>query len=169
MTTVHPSTTEPTTRPGLDIGPIRVEPPVVLAPMAGVTTAPYRTLCRRFGNRMSTLDRSAPPGAADHAAGGLYVNQMITARALIEGHRRMLQAAEFAPGETPRSIQLYGTDPYWIGEAVRRLVDGALRAGSHEIVWNGRDDRGRPSSSGVYSVLVHHEGAPLSRSLVLVR
>ncbi len=51
------------------------------------------------------------------------MNQMITARALIEGHRRMLQAAEFADGETPRSIQLYGTDPYWLGEAVRRLVD----------------------------------------------
>ena len=111
----------------LAIGPIAVSPPVVLAPMAGVTTAPYRTLCRRFGNRSSPFDRSPAPGDAITASGGLYVNQMITARALIEGHRRMLQAAEFAPGETPRSIQLYGTDPYWIGEAVRRLVgEGAV-------------------------------------------
>lgn len=57
------------------------------------------------------------------ATGGLYVNQMITARALMEGHEKMMHAAEFADGETPRSIQLYGTDPYWIGEAVKKLVD----------------------------------------------
>ena len=73
--------------------------------MAGVTNAPFRTLCRRYG-------------------AGLYVNQMITARALVEGHRKSLEMAAFAPGESPRSIQLYGTEPYSIGEATRLLVDG---------------------------------------------
>jgi len=72
--------------------------------MAGVTNAPFRTLCRRYG-------------------AGLYVNQMITARALVEGHRKSLEMASFAPEESPRSIQLYGTDPFSIGEAVRLLVN----------------------------------------------
>lgn len=107
----------------LSIGRITVTPPVVLAPMAGVTTAPYRTLCRRFGNEMPFADDTPAPGDAVTATGGLYVNQMITARALMEGHKKMLHSAEFADGETPRSIQLYGTDPYWIGEAVKKLVD----------------------------------------------
>jgi nifR3 family TIM-barrel protein len=90
--------------PAVSIGDIEVWPPVVLAPMAGVTNAPFRTLCRRYG-------------------AGLYVNQMITARAIVEGHRKSLELAAFAPDESPRSIQLYGTEPYSIGEATRRLVE----------------------------------------------
>ena len=62
----------------LEVGPIEVWPPVVLAPMAGITNAPFRQLCRRYG-------------------AGLYVNQMITARALVEGHRKSLELAAFAP------------------------------------------------------------------------
>ena len=90
--------------PALAIGPLTISPPVVLAPMAGVTDLPFRTLCRGFG-------------------AGLYVNQMITARGLVEGNARTLKLAEFGPDESPRSIQLYGTDPRWIAEAVRILVD----------------------------------------------
>ena len=85
------------------IGPLRVWPPVVLAPMAGVTNPPFRTLCRRFG-------------------AGLYVSEMITARALVEGNPKTLVMAGFAPEETTRSLQLYGVDPHYVGEAVRRLV-----------------------------------------------
>ena len=85
------------------IGPLRVSPPVVLAPMAGVTNPPFRTLCRHFG-------------------AGLYVSEMITARALVEGNRKTLLLASFAPAETTRSLQLYGVDPYYVGEAVRLLV-----------------------------------------------
>ncbi|MGI9605296.1 MAG: tRNA dihydrouridine synthase DusB [Acidimicrobiales bacterium] len=106
----------------LQIGSLTVSPPVVLAPMAGVTTAPYRTLCRRFGTGQRFDDPSPSRGTATDAIGGLYVNQMITARALMEGHQKMMHAAEFAEGESPRSIQLYGTDPFWIGEAVKKLV-----------------------------------------------
>lgn len=101
-------------RPGefssVPIGDLEVWPPVVLAPMAGVTNAPFRTLCRRYG-------------------AGLYVNQMITARAIVEGHRKSLELAAFAPEEHPRSIQLYGTEPFSIGEATRRLVDGESHDG----------------------------------------
>ena len=97
----------PAARPGefapLAIGPLVVDPPVVLAPMAGVTNAPFRTLCRRFG-------------------AGLYVSEMITARALVEGDPKTLRLASFAPDERPRSLQLYGVDPKFVGEAVARLA-----------------------------------------------
>ena len=87
----------------LRIGPLSVWPPVVLAPMAGVTNPPFRTLSRRFG-------------------AGLYVSEMITARALVEGNRKTLLLASFSPEETTRSLQLYGVDPRYVGEAVRLLV-----------------------------------------------
>ncbi len=87
----------------LDIGSLRVWPPVVLAPMAGVTNYPYRTLCREHG-------------------AGLYVSEMITARPLVEGSHRTLRLADFGPDESPRSLQLYGVDPWYVGEAVKRLV-----------------------------------------------
>ena len=89
--------------PDLGIGPLRVWPPVVLAPMAGVTNPPFRDLCRRYG-------------------AGLYVSEMITARALVEGNRKTLLLASFGPEETTRSLQLYGVDPHYVGEAVRLLV-----------------------------------------------
>ncbi|HEY3498561.1 MAG TPA: tRNA dihydrouridine synthase DusB [Polyangiaceae bacterium] len=87
----------------LALGPLVVSPPVVLAPMAGVTNHPFRAICRRFG-------------------AGLYVSEMITARPLVEGNQKTLKIADFGEGETPRSLQLYGVDPYYVGEAVRRLV-----------------------------------------------
>jgi len=85
------------------IGRFAIDPPVVLAPMAGVTNPPFRTLCRRFG-------------------AGLYVSEMITARALVEGNAKTWRMAGFAEGEQVRSLQLYGVDPHYVGEAVRRLV-----------------------------------------------
>lgn len=85
------------------IGPLRVSPPVVLAPMAGVTNFPFRSLCRRFG-------------------AALYVSEMITARPLVEGREQTLKLAGFGPDEWPRSLQLYGVDPWYVGEAVKRLV-----------------------------------------------
>jgi len=91
------------TAPPLRLGPFTVGPPVVLAPMAGVTDAPFRVLCSSFG-------------------GGLFVNQMVTARALLEGHASSWELARFHPAERIRSLQLYGTDPLTLGEAVRRLV-----------------------------------------------
>jgi len=92
--------------PALRIGALEVSPPVVLAPMAGVTNAPFRRLCRSFG-----------PG------GGLYVSEMITARGLAERNEKTLRMARFADDEPVRSIQLYGTDPAAMAEAVRFLVD----------------------------------------------
>ena len=108
-------------RPGefapLRIGALVVDPPVVLAPMAGITNAPFRTLCRRF--------------SADRC---LYVSEMITARAFVEGHARTLKLASFGADETGRrSIQLYGTHPETLAQATRILVE---EWGVHHIDMN---------------------------------
>src|SRR5215468_359176 len=85
------------------IGRMSIRPPVVLAPMAGVTNYPFRSICKEFG-------------------AGLYVSEMINARPLVDGRDKTLKLADFGPDESPRSLQLYGTDPYYVGEAVKRLV-----------------------------------------------
>ena len=89
------------------IGRLRLPTPVVLAPMAGVTNAAFRRLCRMHGG--------------DN--GSLYVCEMVGARSLIEGHAKTRRLARFPDDEAPRSIQLYGTDPGSMGEAVAYLVD----------------------------------------------
>jgi nifR3 family TIM-barrel protein len=88
----------------LRAGDLVVDPPVVLAPMAGVTNRAFRRLCREAG-------------------AGLYVSEMVTSRALVEGHAESLDMVRFAPDETPRSVQLYGVDPEVMGRAVRMIVD----------------------------------------------
>src|ERR1700754_1167009 len=87
----------------LALGEMSVWPPVVLAPMAGVTNPPFRSLCREFG-------------------AGLYVSEMITARPLVERNAKTDKPASFAPDESIRSLQLYGVDPHYVGEAARRLT-----------------------------------------------
>src|SRR5437667_1558676 len=88
----------------VSIGRLSVWPPVVLAPMAGVTNYPFRFICKEFG-------------------AGLFVSEMINARPLVEGSDKTIRLADFGPGELPRSLQLYGTDPYYVAEAVKRLVN----------------------------------------------
>src|SRR5690554_6444766 len=89
--------------PGLTIGPLRLEAPVVLAPMAGITNTAFRRLCREFG-------------------AGLYVSEMITSRALVERTPETMRLITHHESETPRSIQLYGVDPKTVSEAVTMLV-----------------------------------------------
>ncbi|WP_207457566.1 tRNA dihydrouridine synthase DusB [Desertivibrio insolitus] len=88
---------------GLSIGPLDLDVPVVLAPMAGITNTAFRRLCREFG-------------------AGLYVSEMITSRALVERTPESMRLITHHESETPRSIQLYGVDPYTVSEAVRMLV-----------------------------------------------
>lgn len=99
---------------GFKIGNLEISPPVVLAPMAGVTNLPFRELCRRFG-------------------AGLYVSEMLGARAIVEEDERTLHLATFGPNETTRSIQLYATDATAAGGAVERLID---RKGVHHVDFN---------------------------------
>ena len=76
-----------------------IDPPVVLAPMAGITNSAFRTLCREHG-------------------AGLYVCEMVTARALIERREETLRLMNFAADESPRSVQLYAVDAATMQKAV---------------------------------------------------
>jgi nifR3 family TIM-barrel protein len=106
---LSPSAAPLATLSPLAIGPYAVRPPVVLAPMAGITNAPFRTLCREFSGGK-----------------GLFVSEMITTRALVERNDKTMQLIRFDATETPRSIQLYGVDPVTVGKAVRMIVDEGL-------------------------------------------
>ncbi|MGR3933843.1 tRNA dihydrouridine synthase DusB [Streptomyces sp. BRA346] len=97
------------TQTQLKVGPYTVQPPVVLAPMAGITNAPFRTLCREFSGGK-----------------GLFVSEMITTRALVERDAKTMRLIHFDGTEKPRSIQLYGVDPVTVGKAVRMIVDEDL-------------------------------------------
>ena len=114
----------PPARPGefdpLRVGDIEVWPPVVLAPMAGVTNWPFRTVCREQMEAGLDQPEGAPVGAERKP--GLFVSEMITARPLVEGRDKALMLADFGETESPRSLQLYGVDPHYVGEAVKRLV-----------------------------------------------
>lgn len=91
----------------LTIGRHQVWPPVVLAPMAGITNVGFRQLCREQG-------------------GGIYVCEMITTVALVERNPKTLRMIAFGSGESPRSLQLYGTDPDTTAAAVRIVVERDL-------------------------------------------
>jgi nifR3 family TIM-barrel protein len=88
----------------LSIGPIDLDVPVVLAPMAGITNTAFRRLCREYG-------------------AGLYVSEMITTRALVERNEATMRLIRHHESETPRSIQLYGVDPVVTAEAARIIAE----------------------------------------------
>lgn len=96
------------------IGPIALRSPVVLAPMAGVTNVAFRTLCRELElARAGTIS-------------GLYVCEMVTARALVERHPATMHMVTFAPDESPRSLQLYSVDPQNTYAAAKMIADEGL-------------------------------------------
>ena len=96
------------------IGPIALASPVVLAPMAGVTNVAFRTLCRELEQaRVGTVS-------------GLYVCEMVTARALVERHPVTMHMTTFSPDESPRSLQLYTVDPATTYAAVKMIADEGL-------------------------------------------
>ena len=89
--------------PPLRIGSLTIDVPVVLAPMAGVTNMAFRRLCREYGI-------------------GLYVTEMITTRALVERNDVTMRLIQHHESVSPRSIQLYGVDPKYTGEAARIIA-----------------------------------------------
>lgn len=94
---------------GINLKPLvterfEVSPPVVLAPMAGITNQAFRKLCREFG-------------------AGLYVSEMVTSRALINRNPETIRMVTADPDEKIKSVQLYGVDPKVMGEAVKLLIE----------------------------------------------
>ena len=87
----------------VQIGSFTPAAPVVLAPMAGVTNAPFRTMCRQF------------------APGLVYVNEMVMATAVVHGNAKTERMMTFTADEQPRSLQVYGSDPVMLGEAIRKV------------------------------------------------
>ena len=140
----------------LQVGPLRLFTPVVLAPMAGVTDAPFRRLCRMFGEEAlggpspltGTPSPAALPGVAESArptaaseigkesgAGeqltphvdapaGLYVMEMVTSRALVEGSARTMAMIRPDPAERVHSVQLYGVNPQVMAHATQIMIEG---------------------------------------------
>ncbi|MFA7441374.1 MAG: tRNA dihydrouridine synthase DusB [Sphingomonadaceae bacterium] len=89
-----------TSLPPLQIGPVRIDNPVILAPMTGVTDRPFRTLVKRFGC-------------------GLTVTEMIASEAMVRETRQSVQKASWDPSEEPVSMQLAGCEPRVMAEAAR--------------------------------------------------
>lgn len=110
----------------LAIGPITLGVAQVLAPMADVTNAPFRSLCRDAALRAVAERGGEVTSTARHAAGGLFVCEMITARALVDERPSTWRLVAADPGETPRSVQLHGVDPHTMGLAARKLVSRGL-------------------------------------------
>ena len=88
----------------LQIGPVRIDAPVILAPMTGVTDRPFRTLVRRYGS-------------------GLNVTEMIASQAMIRATRQSLQKTAWDPVEEPVSMQLAGCSPREMAEAAKLNED----------------------------------------------
>ena len=88
----------------IQIGPVRIDCPVVLAPMTGVTDMPFRVLVRRYGS-------------------GLNVTEMVASQAAIRETRQSLQKTAWHLSEEPVSMQLVGCTPYEMGEAAKLAED----------------------------------------------
>jgi tRNA-dihydrouridine synthase B len=86
------------------IGPHTIEPPVVLAPMAGVTDKPFRQLCRRLG-------------------AGLTVSEMTASDPRLWHTRKSRLRMDHAGEPAPVSVQIAGYDPAMLAEAARHNVD----------------------------------------------
>ena len=92
----------------LQIGTFTPAAPVVLAPMAGVTNRAFRTMCREYGPDL------------------VYVNEMVMATAVVHRNDKTMRMMSFGADESPRSLQLYGSDPEMLGRAVHDVCDEGL-------------------------------------------
>jgi tRNA-dihydrouridine synthase B len=84
----------------IDVGPVRIDAPVILAPMTGVTDLPFRRIVKRYG-------------------AGLTVSEMIASQAMVRETRQSLQKSLWDPAEEPVSLQLAGCEPQVMAEAAK--------------------------------------------------
>src|SRR5690349_19615467 len=89
---------------GINIGPIRIDDPVILAPMSGVSDMPFRRLVKRGG-------------------AGLVVSEMIASQAMIRASRQTMKMATNCAEEFPMAVQLAGCEPASMAEAARLNQD----------------------------------------------
>src|ERR1700729_2913656 len=88
----------------VDIGPVRIEDPVILAPLSGVSDMPFRQMVKRSG-------------------AGLVVSEMIASAAMVRENRKTLLMAKNSPEEFPMSVQLAGCEPEVMAEAAKLNED----------------------------------------------
>ncbi len=86
----------------LSVGDILLTPPVILAPMAGITDLPFRQIVARFG-------------------AGLVVSEMVASEDMMRAQPLALSRAELGISEGATAVQLAGRDPHWMAEAARYL------------------------------------------------
>ena len=84
----------------IQIGPVRIDAPVILAPMTAVTDLPFRRIVKRYG-------------------AGLTVTEMIASQAMVRETRQSIQKAMWDPAEEPVSMQLAGCEPHVMAEAAK--------------------------------------------------
>jgi tRNA-dihydrouridine synthase B len=89
---------------GISIGPVRLDTPVILAPLSGISDLPFRRLVKRWG-------------------AGLVVSEMIASQALIRESRQSMLMARTEPEQHPMAIQLAGCEPQVMAEAARLAAD----------------------------------------------
>lgn len=88
----------------LQVGPIPLSMPVILAPMSGVTDMPFRRLVKRMG-------------------AGLVISEMIASQAMIRETRQSLRMIQKSPEEFPMAVQLAGCEPEVMAEAAKLNED----------------------------------------------
>jgi nifR3 family TIM-barrel protein len=89
----------------LSYGPLKIDPPLVLAPMAGVTDRQFRLILRRLGGV------------------GLVTMEFISSEGLTRGNRRTAALMQYSEEERPISIQIYGADPQRMAQAARTVEE----------------------------------------------
>jgi tRNA-dihydrouridine synthase B len=87
--------------PGFSIGPVRVETPLLLAPMEDVTNQPFRLIAKRIANP------------------GLMFTEFVSAMAIHYGAVKTLRKMRVHPGERPLGIQIFGGEPETMAETAR--------------------------------------------------
>ncbi len=93
---------------GVSLGDIILDPPVFLAPMAGITDLPFRNLVQGFG-------------------AGLVVSEMVASQEMVQAKPGVRERAELGFGLAGTAVQLAGRDTYWIGEAARMVAANGAR------------------------------------------
>lgn len=90
------------------VGPTHLDPPVALAPMAGITDRPFRDLVRSFG-------------------AGLVVSEMVASQEMVQAKPGVREKAELSADVENTSVQIAGREAYWMAEAARRVADSGAR------------------------------------------